>query len=135
MNIKETIALIKENPRAYSSINDDEQNNLFTPSWGVNPGFRKLYDQLDELIPLEGKVPFSRSKNKALEKLRVAGNLVYDLFNNGLINRRSHFHGFFGWAPYTRGGISQHQFDRYNLLLEPIMTQLIIDAAKEQGIK
>ena len=43
MNIKETIALVKENPRAYSSINDDEQNNLFTPSWGVNPGFRKLY--------------------------------------------------------------------------------------------
>jgi len=134
MNIKETIALIKENPRAYSSINDDEQNNLFTPSWGVNPGFRKLYDQLDELIPLEGKVPFSRSKNKALEKLRVAGNLVYDLFNNGLGNRRSQFQGFFGWAPYTRGGMTSSQFEEAERKLEPVITRIIIDAAKEQGI-
>ena len=130
LTLKETMTFMAE-----SVYSGNAQGNLFKSSWGVNPGLKHLQEKLDDLIPLQGRVPHSRSKNKALEKFRVASNLAYDLFNNGLINRRSHFHGFFGWAPYTRGGISQSQFDRYNLLLEPIMTQLIIDAAKEQGVK
>ena len=82
----------------------------------------------------QGKVPHSRSKNKALEKFRVASNLAYDLFNNGLGNRRSHFQGFFGWAPYTRGGMTNSQFEEAERKLEPVITRIIIDAAKEQGI-
>ena len=74
------------------------------------------------------------SKNKALEKFRVASNLVHDLFNNGLGNRRSHFQGFFGWAPYTRGGMTNNQFQEAERKLEPVITRIIIDAAKEQGL-
>ena len=69
-----------------------------------------------------------------LEKFRVASNLAYDLFNNGLGNRRNQFGSFFGWAPYTRGGMTNSQFEEAERKLEPVITRIIIDAAKEQGI-
>ncbi len=111
-----------------------EQLPLFQTSWAVNEGFKNLQEKLDALVPFQGKVPQGRSKNKKLEKFRVAQNLIYDLFNNGLMNRRSHFTQFFGISVYTRGGISQHEFDRFNLKLEPIFTKIMQEAAKEQGI-
>lgn len=120
---------------AESPYSGDAQGNLFKSSWAINPGFRHLQEKLDELVPFQGKVPHSRSKNKALEKFRVASNLVYDLFNNGLGNRRNQFGSFFGWAPYTRGGMTNSQFEEAERKLEPVITRIIIDAAKEQGIK
>ena len=129
LTLKETMTFMAE-----SVYSGSAQGNLFKSSWGVNPGFAKLQEKLDELIPLEGKVPHSRSKNKALEKFRVASNLAYDLFNNGLGNRRSQFQGFFGWAPYTRGGMTNSQFEEAERKLEPVISRIIIDAAKEQGI-
>ena len=129
LTVKETIAFMAEAP-----YTGDAQGNLFKSSWAINPGFKNLQEKLDELVPFQGKVPHSKSKNKALEKFRVASNLVYDLFNNGLMNRRSHFQGFFGWAPYTRGGMSSNQFETAERKLEPVMTRIMIDAGKEQGI-
>ena len=129
LTVKETIAFMAESP-----YTGNAQGNLFKSSWGVNPGFKHLQEKLDDLIPLQGRVPHSRSKNKALEKFRVASNLAYDLFNNGLGNRRSQFQGFFGWAPYTRGGMTSSQFEEAERKLEPVITRIIIDAAKEQGI-
>ena len=111
-----------------------EQLPLFQTSWAVNEGFKNLQEKLDALVPFQGKVPQGRSKNKKLEKFRVAQNLIYDLFNNGLMNRRSHFTQFFGISVYTTGGISQHEFDNFNIKLEPILTQIMQEAAKEQGI-
>jgi len=73
-----------------------EQLDLFKKSWGVHEGFQKLQEQLDERIPLEGSVPSPRSTNKHLEKFRVASNLAYDLFNNGLMNQRKEFASIFG---------------------------------------
>ena len=114
-----------------------EQAELFDNSWGVNEGFKDLQEKLDELVPLEGKVPFSRSKNKKLEKFRVASNLAYDLFNNGLMNRKSHFKQFFGWAPYAQTRhyqYSHHDWKRFEEALEPVLTLIIQEAAIEQGV-
>jgi len=111
------------------------QLNLFKSSWAVNEGFSCLYDKLSALVPFEGKIPHGRSKNKCLERFRVASNLLYDLFNNGLMNRRSHFHQFFKVSVYCRGGIGQTQFQRLDEELEPVLTKIMQDAAREQGIK
>ena len=108
------------------------QDDLFRISWALHEGYKDISEKLDDLIPLEGTVPQGRSVNKCLEKFRVAQNLIYDLFNNRLCNRKAHFRQFFGWAPYVRNGISDHDFNRYNLDLEPIFTKIIIDAYKEQ---
>jgi len=129
LTLKETMTFMAE-----SVYSGNAQGNLFKSSWGVNPGFKHLQEKLDDLIPLQGRVPHSRSKNKALEKFRVASNLAYDLFNNGLGNRRNQFGSFFGWAPYTRGGMTSSQFEEAERKLEPVITRIIIDAAKEQGI-
>ena len=129
LTLKETMTFMAE-----SVYSGSAQGNLFKSSWGVNPGFKHLQEKLDDLIPLQGRVPHSRSKNKALEKFRVASNLAYDLFNNGLGNRRNQFGSFFGWAPYTRGGMTNSQFEEAERKLEPVITRIIIDAAKEQGI-
>tara|TARA_B100002019_G_scaffold287804_1_gene300380 strand:- start:431 stop:826 length:396 start_codon:yes stop_codon:yes gene_type:complete len=129
LTLKETMTFMAE-----SVYSGSAQGNLFKSSWGVNPGFKHLQEKLDDLIPLQGRVPHSRSKNKALEKFRVASNLAYDLFNNGLGNRRNQFGSFFGWAPYTRGGMTSSQFEEAERKLEPVITRIIIDAAKEQGI-
>ena len=67
------------------------QFELFTNDWGINSGFKRLADELHGLLPLQGKVQFSQSKNKHLDKFRRAQNAAYDLFNNGLINRRGQF--------------------------------------------
>ncbi len=129
LTVKQTINWMVEAP--YKS---DEQSELFKSSWSINEGFKNLQGKLDELVPFSGRVEHSKSKNKSLERYRVASNLVYDLFNNGLMNRRSHFRGFFGWSPSTAGGISQAQFEYANTKLEPVMTRIMIDAGKEQGV-
>ena len=129
LTLKETMTFMAE-----SVYSGNAQGNLFKSSWGVNPGFKHLQEKLDDLIPLQGRVPHSRSKNKALEKFRVASNLTYDLFNNGLGNRRNQFGSFFGWAPYTRGGMTNSQFEEAERKLEPVISRIIIDAAKGQGI-
>ena len=46
------------------------QFELFTNDWGINSGFKRLADELHGLLPLQGKVQFSQSKNKHLDKFR-----------------------------------------------------------------
>ena len=116
---------------------DGEQGELCGISWGINEGFKGLSEKLDDLIPFEGKVPFGRSKNKKLEKFRVAQNLAYDLFNNGLINRKSHFRQFFGWTPPSQTRhyqYSRHDWKRFEESLQPVLTTIIQEAALEQKI-
>lgn len=112
----------------------EEQLELFPSSWALNAGFEELDRKLQILVPLTGKVPKGRSKNKCLEKYRVASNLLYDLFNNGLMNRRSHFHKFFRPVCSSRR-LDQRQFNYLNKEFEPIFTSIIQAAAKEQGVK
>ena len=107
------------------------QGQLFKSSWATNEGFEALREQLNELIPLEGKCDNPRSTNKKLDRFRTAQNLIYDLFNNGLGNRKAHFRTFFGWAPI---GFDFHrsQWERFEEELEPTFTQIMQEAAAEQ---
>jgi len=113
------------------------QFQLFSNDWGINSGFKGLADKLHELLPLQGKVSNSRSKNKNLELFRKAQNAAYDLFNNGLCNRRGQFKNIFGFAPtqkdvyYSNRDTWTHWEER----VEEILTPIIQAAAKEQGVQ
>lgn len=110
------------------------QFNLFQASWGLNPGFKRLADGLNGLIPLQGKVSNPRSKNKNLETFRKAQNCIYDLFNNGLCNRRSEFVRLFDFSPPASRYWTDVNLDCIENRVEEIFTPIIIAAAKEQEI-
>jgi len=113
------------------------QEKLFSNSWGVNSGFETLRDQLNELIPLSGACENPRTKNKALDKFRRAQNAAYDLFNNGLCNKRGLFNQIYGFAPTQRctNYASRLQWSHWEDRVEEVLTPIIIAAAREQGIK
>ena len=50
------------------------QEEMFKNPWGVNEGFKDLCDKLTELLPIEGRCEFPKTKNKHLEKFRRAQN-------------------------------------------------------------
>ena len=112
------------------------QEELFKSEWGVNPGFKALADKLNELIPAQGSVDNPRSTNKALEKFRKAQNVIYDLFNNGLMNK--------GKSLKVLGLQKQDlplpnewyagNWDRMEEIVEIPFSQIIQKAAKEQGV-
>ena len=113
------------------------QEKMFKNPWGVNEGFKHLQEKLDELIPMMGRCEFPNSKNKALDKFRRASNAAYDLFNNGLGNQRALFKNIYGWSvgvretSYAQKMTWSHWEDR----VEEVLTPIILEAAKEQGIK
>ena len=112
------------------------QLELFTNSWGINSGFKHLVEELNDKLPLIGKVEFSRSKNKHLDKFRRAQNLLHDLFNNALMNRRAEFKVFFGFVPInTNGNVSAQRWDQVENEMSEHMIEIIFDAASEQGLK
>ena len=124
-----------------------EQQELFTNSWGVNSGFERLRDELNKLIPASGKCENPRSKNKHLEKFRKAQNAAYDFFNNGLCNKRGLFVSIFAenenyyidkWNIPTMNSFryfNKTNYECWEDRIEKILTQIIIAAAKEQGVK
>ena len=109
------------------------QQEMFTCSWGVNSGFKHLQDELDCLVPFEGMCEKPRTKNKNLEKYRQASNAAYDLFNNGLWNKKPLFKKIFGFAPSTRYATSV-SWKQWEERVEEIFTPIMIAAAKEQGV-
>ena len=113
------------------------QEKLFSNSWGVNEGFKTLQEKLDELIPFEGRCEFPNSKNKALDKFRRAQNAAYDLFNNGLGNQRALFKSIFGWSVGVRDTsyATKMQWSMWEDRVEEVLTPIMLEAAKEQGIK
>ncbi len=112
-----------------------EQDELFTNSWGVNSGFKHLQEKLDELIPFEGRCEFPNSKNKHLDKFRRAQNAAYDLFNNGLCNKKALFKNIYGFAPSVPSWATKQMWNQWSDRVEEVLTPIIIAAAKEQGIK
>ena len=112
------------------------QLELFTNSWGLNSGFKHLADQLTELLPMQGKCDNYRSTNKNLDKFRRMQNAAYDLFNNGLGNKRDLFVREFGEAPTQRSvfSFSKVSWEMWEDQIEKIFTPIIIKAAKEQGL-
>ena len=123
------------------------QLELFTNNWGVNSGFARLRDELNNLIPAAGKVANPMSKNKHLEKFRKAQNAAYDFFNNGLCNKRPLFVSIFAenesyyidkWNIPTQSSFryfTRDSWDMWEDQIERILTPIIIAAAKEQGVK
>lgn len=114
------------------------QEELFKSEWGVNPGFKYLADQLNEMIPLQGACDNARSTNKALDKFRRAQNVIYDLFNNGLGNRRGEYRRMFGDVPLpgirSQYYISKLRWSQIEDEVEANFTPIILAAAKEQGL-
>ena len=113
------------------------QLKLFSNSWGLNEGFKPLADKLTELLPFQGRCENPMSKNKHLEKFRRAQNAAYDLFNNGLCNKRGLFVSVFGIAPTQKATFyfTKTQWQFWEDRVEEILTPIILDAAREQGIK
>ena len=113
------------------------QEEMFQNPWGVNVGFKDLSDKLNELLPFEGRCENPMSKNKNLEKFRQAQNAAYDLFNNGLGNKRSLFKNIFGWSVGVRDTsyATNMTWTHWENMVEEVLTPIIINAAKEQGIK
>ena len=117
---------------------DYQQPDLFEPSWGVRPELEGVRDQLNDLIPGSGRCEKPMSANRALEKFRVAQNLAYDLFNNGLMNSRRHFSKFYGFSPFTGNrhySLDRNGWSRLEYLVENQLTPIMLRAAQEQGIK
>lgn len=119
------------------------QLELFTNNWGVNSGFARLRDELNDLLPMMGKCENYRSTNKNLDKFRRMQNAAYDFFNNGLCNKRDLFVREFGkdidkWLIPTQNSFryfSSESWRQWEDTIEKILTPVIIAAAKEQGIK
>ena len=107
----------------------------------TNENLKTVVDALDELIPAYGSVK-NINKNRCLERFRTAQNVVHDIFNNGLMNRGKQLKvlKLKIWElplDYWRGGelIQPANWTRIKEIVEPKMEKVILDAAKEQGIK
>ena len=107
----------------------------------TNENLKTVVDALDELIPAYGSVK-NINKNRCLERFRTAQNVVHDIFNNGLMNRGKQLKvlKLKIWElplDYWRGGqlIQPANWTRIKEIVEPKMEKIILDAAKEQGIK
>ena len=112
------------------------QYELFSTSWGVHEGFKTAVDKLNNLLPIEGRVEYSQSKNKNLEKFRKAQNAMYDLFNNGLCNKRSLFQNIYGWSVGVRdtNHATKMTWSQWEDRVEEVLTPIMLEAAKEQGV-
>lgn len=108
--------------------------------WNHTGTHQELAVKLQSMIPFSGKVEDFR-KNKKLEKFRKAVNCYYDLYNNGLGNRARSFAKIIGIPA------GQYKYDRYarqaygcafaDVLYtktEAVMDEIILDAAREQGL-
>ena len=98
----------------------------------TNENLKTVVDALEEMIPFEGTV-VNPVKNKKLDQLRKAMNVVHDIFNNGLCNRKPLFKKIFGFAPNTRYA-SSVSWKQWEERVEEIFTPIMIAAAKEQGV-
>ena len=110
------------------------QEEMFKNPWGVNEGFKDLCDKLTELLPFEGRVEYSQSKNKNLEKFRKAQNAMYDLFNNGLCNKKNEFRKIFGFTYSKTHEWNKTQWFHVEEIMETHFTPIIQNAIKEQGV-
>lgn len=105
----------------------------------VCENLKSVYDELDGLIPFDGPV-CNVNKNKKLEKLRKAANVVHDIFNNGLMNKGKSLKvlGLMKYdlplPQYAHGHYYDGNWDRIKEIVEPIFENIILDAAVEQDL-
>jgi len=110
--------------------------------WNNKGTYSELNAKLEKLVPMSGSVD-KPSKNKALERFRKASNAYYDVFNNGGCNRGQSISKFFGTGvtfrlrqlrENRRYFNMDHGWERIHAMTEPKMDEIILAAAKEQGI-
>ena len=105
----------------------------------VCENLKSVCEELDGLIPFDGPV-CNVNKNKKLEKLRKAANVVHDIFNNGLMNKGKSLKvlGLMKYdlplPQYAGGHYYDGNWDRIKEIVEPIFENIILDAAVEQDI-
>jgi hypothetical protein len=73
--------------------------DLSNTYWAKTGTLQSQADTLHTLIPVSGKCEKPMSVNKHLDRLRRAVNHYYDLYNNGLWNRRNTFQTLFEINP------------------------------------
>ena len=101
---------------------------------------QSVYEKLDELVPFDGPV-VNVNKNKKLEKFRKATNVVYDIFNNGLMNKGKSLKvlGLMKYdmplPQYAGGHYYEGNWDRITEIVTPIFEKIIFEAVQEQGIE
>jgi hypothetical protein len=102
--------------------------------WNKSGKYQKAAAALEQLIPNEGAV--TNPSHRHLEKFRRACNCYYDMFNNGLCNRRSEFRSMFPNVVITsKEDTGYYDIDETNwTLLDKEMDALILHAAAEQGV-
>lgn len=115
--------------------------------WNNNGKYQALATALGKLIPISGPIANAR-KNPKLEKFHKAQNCYYDLYNNGLCNRKAEFRSVFGFSASEyahrplkldhngnmyRCRIAEHS-DVCFRLVENAIDAIILDAAAEQNI-
>tara|TARA_B100001778_G_C18575423_1_gene624708 strand:- start:1024 stop:1404 length:381 start_codon:yes stop_codon:yes gene_type:complete len=107
----------------------------------TNNNLESVVNKLNDMLPGWGSVT-NINKNRCLERFRTAQNVVHDIFNNGLGNRGKQLKvlKLKIWElplDYYRGGelIQPANWTRIQEIVEPKMEKIILDAAKEQGIK
>ena len=105
----------------------------------VCENLKSVYEELDGLIPIDCPV-CNVNKNKKLEKLRKAANVVHDIFNNGLMNKGKSLKvlGLMKYdlplPQYAHGHYYDGNWDRIKEIVEPIFENIILDAAVEQDL-
>ena len=109
--------------------------------WGQTAETKTLVEKLDQLLPPQGPVT-NPVKNKALEKFRKAQNVVYDIFNNGLMNRDKSLK-VLGLMKYdlaleyyspSAECFYPANWDQIEDVVERAFTPIVMAAALEQGV-
>ena len=99
--------------------------------WNRNGRFETFAAALQERVPVEGAVK-NVQKNKQLERFRKAVNCYYDLYNNGLCNRKAAFNKIFGVAANNyalgRGRFNPSLYED----VEREMNKIVLNAYAEQ---
>ena len=101
--------------------------------WNSNGTYQNLAEQLRPLVPVMGEV--KGKQNKALDKFRKASNAYYDIFNNGGCNRAAEIRGIFKFGMTSMRLGKRFDWNAIHEKVEPIMDQIILAAAAEQGIR
>ena len=114
-----------------------------TIEWGCTPTTNRLRGMLSDLdhFPDQGECPKKYTANKELERFRRAQNVVYDIFNNGLMNRGKQLK-ILGLRrddlalEVWRGNecIARANWDRIEDVVDEKFTPIIMKAAREQGL-
>ena len=108
-------------------------------NWGCTPTTDRLRDRLCDLphFPDQGECPKKYTANKELECFRRAKNVVYDIFNNGLMNRGKQLK-ILGLRksdmPFPDEWNTRGDWDRIEDMVEEKFTPIIMKAAREQGL-